>query len=382
VNESKKICRILHVVGMMDRGGSETMLMNIFRHINRDKFKFFFLTHLPDTGAYDKEIKQLGGTLFFIPSLGTLGYARYITTLYRFIREKGPFDIVHSHLDWQGGAIALAARLAGVKNIIVHSHSSSWRKPDTLPYNLLLKFNRFLVAFCASEGWACSQEAGEFLFSKRLFKRGAYRKIRNAIDLDSYKNLTQESALRMRKILGIPEKTLVLGHVGTFLKSKNQVFLIQIAVQLKKQNWDFRLVLIGDGAMRQEIEDVVVTHGLSEQVMFFGLRDDIPECMNMFDALLFPSLYEGLGIAAIEAQAAGIPCLVSEHIPREVDMGLGLVMHLSLKSVESWIAALHDVRSRRFHLRSQIDEQITTKGYNIRESVNEITSLYELICTN
>lgn len=366
---------------MMNRGGSEAMLMNIFRHIDRDKFKFFFLTHLPDAGAYDEEIKQLGGTFFFIPSLGTLGYARYITTLYRFIREKGPFDIVHSHLDWQGGAIAVAARLAGVKNIIVHSHSSSWRKPDTLPYNMLHRFNRFLIASCASECWACSQEAGEFLFSQRLFKRGKYRKIRNAIDLDLYKNLTQESALRMRQILGIPEKTLVLGHVGSFLKSKNQVFLIQIAVQLKKTNWDFRLVLVGDGAMRQEIEDLVTTHGLSEQVLFFGLRGDIPECMNMFDAFLFPSLYEGLGIAAIEAQAAGLPCLVSEYIPREVDMGLGLVSYLPLKSVERWIAALEDVRSRRCHLRSQIDEQITIKGYNIRESVNEITSLYELICT-
>jgi glycosyltransferase EpsF len=190
--------RILHAVGMMNRGGSETMLMNIFRHIDRDKFQFFFLTHSRDTGAYDEEITKLGGVIFSLPSLGTLGFVRYMAALRRFIRDHGPFDIVHSHLDWQGGAIAAAARLAGVKSVIVHSHSSSWHKPDALLYNLLHRFNRFLIAAYASEGWACSPEAGQFLFSKRLFAGGHYRTIRNAIDLDRYRNLTQESASTMR----------------------------------------------------------------------------------------------------------------------------------------------------------------------------------------
>jgi glycosyltransferase EpsF len=379
VNTNKKIFRILHAIGMMNRGGSETMLMNIFRHIDRDKFKFFFLTHSSDIGAYDKEIKQLGGTLFSLPSLGTLGYARYITTLCRFIREKGPFDIVHSHLDWQGGAIAVAAKLTGIKSIIVHSDSSSWEKPDTLLYNLLHKFNRFLIASCASEGWACSQEAGEFLFSKRLIKSGRYKKIRNAIDLDWCKNLTQESALMMRQAYGIPEKTLVFGHVGSFSKPKNQTFLIQIATQLKKKNWDFRFVLVGDGIMRQEIADLTNALGLSAYVVFLGMRDDVTECMNMFDAFLLPSLFEGLGIVAIEAQAVGIPCFVSEHVPQEVDMGLHLVEYLPLDSIERWIDALVDIKARRCHNRSQIDEQITTNGYNIRESIKEIMSLYQTI---
>ena len=118
---SVKSVRILHTVGMMNRGGAETMLMNIFRHINRDKFTFFFLVHSPDTGAYDREIRQLGGTLYYLPSLGTVGFTRYIVNLYRFILRSGPYDIVHSHLDWQGGAIAVAAKLAGMKTIIVHS---------------------------------------------------------------------------------------------------------------------------------------------------------------------------------------------------------------------------------------------------------------------
>jgi glycosyltransferase EpsF len=379
MDDRKKKIRILHAVGMMNRGGAETMLMNIFRSIDRDRFEFAFITHSLETGAYDHEIKQLGGTIHYIPSLGTLGYLRYIMTLRRFILDKGPFDIVHSHLDWQGGAIAAAARFAGVKNIIVHSHSSSWQKPDTLLYRLLHSFNRFIINAFASEGWACSQEAGEFLFSKRFLESGKFRKIRNAIDLDRYRCLNKDSAILMRRTFGIPEGTLVLGHVGSFSKPKNHRFLIQIASELKNKSMDFRLLFVGDGILRKEVTGLVNSYKLDEQVIFLGLRDDIPECMNMFDAFLFPSLFEGLGIAAVEAQAAGIPCLVSERVPHEIDMGLQLVEHLSLSSKEQWIAAIANIKKRRCVDRALIDEKIIANGYNIHQSITEITSLYELM---
>jgi glycosyltransferase EpsF len=379
MRRDRKKIKVLQAVGMMNRGGAESFLMNVFRHIDREKIELHFLTHSQGIGAYDREIRELGGTLYFLPSLGTLGYARYVMALRRFMLGNGPFDIVHSHLDWQGGAIALAARTAGVKRVIVHSHSSSWQKPDTLVYNLLHRFNRFLVASFAHEGWACSDEAGVFLFSKGFLSSGRYRKIRNAIDLDGYAALTRDGAIAMRHSLDIPDKTLVLGHVGSFSEPKNHTFLVKLAVQLKGMSWDFRLVLVGDGALRNTIHGLVESSGVSAQVIFTGLRDDIPEWMNMFDVFLFPSLFEGLGIVVIEAQAAGIPCIVSEHVPGEVDMGLGLVQRQPLDSIEHWTVASEDSRRRRRLDQSEVLRQIANRGYSIRESIKDIAGLYESI---
>ena len=378
MKEDAKSVRILQAVGTMNRGGAETMLMTIFRHINPDGFKFIFLTHSDAVGAYDEEILRLGGKLYSIRSLGTLGYIGYFKTLRRFILANGPFDVVHSHLDWQGGVIALAAKSAGVKKIIVHSHSSSWEKPNTFIYRLLHTFNRFLIALCADEGWACSREAGEFLFWKRFFRKGKYRKIPNAIDLDLYSKLTVDKANAMRKTFGIPAQALVFGHVASFSWLKNQKYLIELATELKKKNWNFRIVFVGDGAMRQEVEELASARQVSGETLFLGLREDIPECMNMFDALLLPSVFEGLGIVAIEAQAAGIPCLVSDRVPREVDMDLGLVRHLPLDSPADWITSLENIKDRRCKDRSRINNRITAKGYSIDESIGEIEGLYRL----
>jgi len=378
MKERAKSVRILQAVGMMNRGGAETMLMTMFRHINRDEFEFIFLTHSDAVGAYDQEILNLGGKLHSIHSLGTLGYTGYFISLRRFILNNGPFDVVHSHLDWQGGVIALAAKSAGVKKIIVHSHSSSWEKPNTFIYRLLHTFNRFLIVLCADEGWACSREAGEFLFWKRFFRNGKYKKIPNAIDLDLYSKLTIDKANAMRRTFGIPAQMLVFGQVASFSWLKNQTYLIELATELKKKKWNFRIVFVGDGAMRQEVEDLASARRVSSEILFLGLRDDIPECMNMFDALLLPSVFEGLGIVAIEAQAAGIPCLVSARVPQEVDMDLGLVHHLPLESPDQWIASLENVKGRRCFDRSRINNSITARGYSIRESIGEIERLYRL----
>jgi glycosyltransferase involved in cell wall biosynthesis len=174
-------------------------------------------------------------------------------------------------------------------------------------------------------------------------------------------------------------ETLALGHVGSFSEPKNHTFLVKLAVQLKGMSWDFRLVLVGDGALRNTIHGLVESSGVSAQVIFTGLRDDIPEWMNMFDVFLFPSLFEGLGIVVIEAQAAGIPCIVSEHVPGEVDMGLGLVQRQPLDSIEHWTVASEDSRRRRRLDQSEVLRQIANRGYSIRESIKDIAGLYESI---
>jgi glycosyltransferase EpsF len=377
--KNKQRIRLLHAVGMMNRGGAETMIMNIFRNIDREKYEFNFLTHSSESGAFDEEIKKLGGTIYSLPSLGTLGYVRYVIYLFCFIKANGPFDIIHSHLDWQGGAIAVAARLAGVKKIIVHSHSSSWQKPYTLPYRLLYRFSRLGIALFASNGWACSQSAGEFLFPKRWIYNGKYQKIPNAIDLAAYKNLNADTTKEMRKRLDISEQTIIYGHVGSFSRPKNHEFLLELASWLKMRNWDFCFVFIGDGALRGKIQSQVNDKNLGKQIKFLGIQENIPECMNFFDVFLFPSLFEGLGIAVVEAQAAGIPCFVSNRVPYDVDMQLDLVEYLPIDSVEPWIEALTNAKIRRCYDRLKIEQQITNMGFNVRDSVKEVANLYDAI---
>ncbi len=375
--EKYRPIKVLHCVGKMNCGGAETMVMNLYRQIDRNKVNFNFLVHTQEKGYYDDEILELGGRIYHIGSQGSLGIRGYIHTLTRFLKEEGHFDVVHSHMDWQGGFIALAAKRAGVRKVIVHAHTSKLMNKHII-YKFLLLIQKLCIARYATDYLACSKSAEHFLFYKGLCPKEKRIIFPNAIDLLAYQAIDRKA---VRKELQIEEHTLLIGHIGSFSSFKNQLFLIKIAKKLQEDCLDFKMLLIGGGQenYKKQVIQVIRDNQLQERVEVLDVRNDIPCMMYALDLFVLPSLFEGLGIVAIEAQAAGTPCIVSEGVPKDIDMGLGLVSWVSLEREDKWIEKIE-----KMGIKEKVDEEIcyqaiTQKGYNILESTKQIQDLYTSI---
>ena len=319
--------RVLHVVTHMNRGGLETMIMNYYRHIDRTKIQFDFLTHRDGKKDYDDEIQKLGGKIYHLPPLNPLDKKGYLKKLDDFFREHPEYKVVHSHLDCMSAYPLRAAKKYGVPVRIAHAHSTSEEKKD-LKYLIKLYSKRKIPVY-ATDLFACSQKAGEWMFGNRDFTV-----MKNAINCEKY--LYNESiALEVKKELGIEGK-FVVGHVGRFSIPKNHKFLIDIFRQIYTQNPNAVLLLVGEGVLMDEIKQKVKEYQLEQSVKFLGLRDDVERIMQAMDVFVFPSLYEGLPVTLVEAQAVGIPCVVSSEITKEINIASNIKFLALSQSAEEW----------------------------------------------
>lgn len=361
---------ILHCCGTMNVGGAETMVMNWYRNIDREKFVFDFLVFSKDKGVFDDEIVSLGGKVYYAPSLGEAGFIGYLRNLVKVLKEIPKIHVIHSHMDWQGGFIAFAAYLAGIKSRVVHSHAMQEMFQANTLYHFIIKMGKFLIRLFATDRLCCSEAAGKSLFEKKEFAV-----IKNAIDLDKFKEIDLAERNQLRAQYHIAKEDFVLGCVGSISENKNQIFLLQL---LKNLEYDIKLVLVGQGRMEQTLKEKAKEFGLEERVIFTGLQENVPKFASMFDLFVFPSKREGLGIVAVEMQALGIPCIISEGVPREVDMGLNLVEQISVNSSDRWIEAIREIEkapSKRGDCRLRI-KKIQQQGYEIKESVKRLEEIY------
>jgi len=355
--------RVLHVVTYMGRGGLETMLMNYYRNIDRSKVQFDFLAHRDFRADYDDEIEALGGRIFRLPRL--VPWSRdYRKALDSFFADHPEYKIVHVHQDCLSSVILKAAHKRDVPVRIAHSHSGSQDK--NLKYLIKLWYKRAIPAY-ATELFACGKEAGDWMFAGAPF-----RVLNNAIDTKKYV-YDPEVDRRIRKSLEIPEDAFVIGHVGRFQAVKNHSFLLDVFAKAKQQKEDAVLLLVGDGDLRPEMEEKAVSLGISDSVIFTGVRSDVPELMQAMDVFVFPSLYEGVPVTLIEAQAAGLPCIVSEGVPAEAAK-TGLVKHLPLSAgAAAWTA---EVLKTRGTARQDTAEQIIQSGYDIEANAQWLQNFY------
>ena len=352
--------RILHIVTYMGRGGLETMLMNYYRSIDRTKVQFDFLTHRDFRADYDDEIEALGGRIYRLPNLNPFSRS-YLGALDRFFVEHPEYRIVHSHLDCMAGIPLKAAKKHGVPVRIAHSHSS--RQDRDLKYPLKLLFKRSIPGQ-ATQLFACGEEAGKWMFGTDDF-----RVLNNAIDAERYcfdPKVRQE----VRSELGIPADALVAGHVGRFMAPKNHGFLLRIFAELPDHA---RLLLVGDGELRAENEHLAEELGIRDRVIFAGLRRDVERMLQAMDVFVFPSLYEGLPLSIVEAQAAGLPCLISDKVPIECKK-TDLVTQIPLDaSPAEWAKA---VASAAETPRRDTLAQIREAGFDIRANAEWLQNHY------
>ncbi|WML51589.1 glycosyltransferase family 1 protein [Neobacillus sp. PS3-12] len=367
--------RVLHIVSTMDRGGAETLIMNIYRNIDRKKIQFNFITHTPMKCDFEDEIIALGGRIFKIPSLGQLGPFSYVRDLMK-IMSAHSYEAVHIHTDFQGGFPALAAKLSGIKIRICHSHSNSWPRGNQFMDRTALKIFQTLIKISSTRFCSCSSEAAEFLFGKRSFESSKVKILNNGIDLTQFENI-QENRNEILRELDIPVGAKIIGHVGRFSTSKNQTFILKVLKKLLEKDKRVFALLVGDGPLKQQIEEEALKLGIVDHIRFLGVRSDIPRLMRHFDVFLFPSLFEGFGIVTIEAQSSGTPCIMSDMVPRSTDMGLGLVTYLSLdESIDVWGNKLLDAFKVERPNKQLVFEAISKNGFSIKSTINDWLELY------
>lgn len=292
------------MLNSMGMGGIENFIMSLYRSINREEYQFDFILQSKDEGFFEKEIKELGGKIYKIPRIESQPF-KHISEL-RKILKSNEYIAFHRHTDNSVNFMDLAvAQSVNIKNVVVHSHTTSHSK------ELLNKMFRPLLYSLADEHLACSKAAGEWLFGKKEFKV-----INNGMQLDKYE-YSEEKRKSCRERFGFAPTDIVIGHVGRFNDVKNQKFLIEVFEKISKLNEQYKLVFCGDGELRGELSLYCKENGLDGKVVFLGVRKDINEILQAMDLFAFPSKYEGLGIALIEAQLTALPCLVSNNIPNE-----------------------------------------------------------------
>lgn len=355
--------RILHVVTYMGRGGLETMIMNYYRHIDRDRVQFDFLTHRDFRADYDDEIEALGGKIYRLPRL--VPWSRhYHKALHSFFAGHPEYKIVHVHQDCLSSVILKAARKHGIAVRIAHSHNSSQDK--NLKY-LIKLFYRAQIPRYATQLFACGKDAGDW-----MFRGQPYQIISNAIDSKQHV-FDYSRRMSMRQKLGLPSNAFVIGHVGRFDLQKNHSFLLDVFASAKAQQRHAVLLLVGDGNLRAEIEQKAAALGLSDDVIFTGVRSDVPDLLQAMDCFVFPSMYEGLGIVVIEAQASGLSCIVSDGVPSECAI-TDLVEHCPLsKGPEYWART---ILKRKGILRTDRSREIIQAGYDITAKAQWLQNYY------
>ena len=330
MSEQDSPIRIAQIIGKWLGGGVESVVMNYYRHIDRSKIQFDFICDEDSTNIPYDEINSLGGKVILIPPYQKV--IKYHNELKKVLKD-GNYKIVHSHINTLSVFSLWAAKSAGVPVRIAHSHSTTNKKEKKK--NLMKQVLKHFSKVFATDYMCCSELAGRWLFGDKEYDRGNVYLLNNAIDLDKFKydeNIRKEK----RKELNISDDTLVIGHVGRFVEQKNHRFLIDIFNEVHKERKNSILLLAGQGPLVEEIHEKVNELGLNDSVRFLGQRKDIDKLYQAMDLFLFPSLYEGLGMVAVEAQVSGLPCVVSTEIP-EIAKVTEKITFVNLENkIETW----------------------------------------------
>lgn len=323
-----EVKRLLCITSSMNTGGAETFLMKMYRALNREKYQMDFCVN-EDTNFYEKEILELGGRMYKIPAK-TQSLTGWYTELKRIVRDNRYQYVLRIGEHSLATLDLMVAKQGGADYLIIRSSNAS---SGGSVKQLLHKVFQFLAITVPTVKLAPSTEAAEYTFGKGCVDNGDVVLLHNAIDTDVY-HFDPEGRERVRKELGL-EGMFVVGHVGRFNQQKNHDFLLDVFYALQKKKPEARLVLVGQGELEEQIRQKAQNLGVAQYVVFTGVRKDVPQLMSAFDVYVFPSLYEGMPNTVIEAQATGLPCVISDTITKEANI-TGLVKYLPLADVNDW----------------------------------------------
>ena len=309
--------RVLHSVSNMARAGIETMLMNYYREIDRDQLQFDFLANKPIPGEYDEEIRSMGGRVFVSPGLNPLHFPEYKRFVAELLHENPDIRIVHAHNEAMGYYALKSAKDAGIKVRIAHAHNTQIIKDYKYPLKMVCKQ---LLPGAATDYWSCGRDAGIYYYGEKRWKESGFI-LHNAIDTMRF-TFRQEARDHQRKLHNL-EDCFVIGHVGRFNVQKNHTRLLDIFAEVIKTVPEARLALIGTGELEDSVKEKAKALGIQDKVLFLGQMGDVSEWYMAMDCFVLPSLFEGLPVVGIEAQATGLPCVFSDKVTDEVLLSPG-----------------------------------------------------------
>ena len=368
------------MLGRLDMGGAETMIMNLYRKIDTSRVQFDFVIHTEEECAYSEEVRALGGRIYSMPRFCGSNLFAYISAWKRFFQTYPEYRIVHGHMRSTAAIYLGIAKKFGLVTI-AHSHNmSSGSGVLAVVKNLL----QLPIRHTAQELFACSVASGQWLYGKKKATGTHFHVLNNAIDTNKF-CFEQDVRTQIREEQSVDEQCLVLGHIGRFEEQKNHRFLIDVAAKViecrQKEGLETRLWLIGEGVLEKAIQAKVAALGIEEQVKFLGIRSDVHAWMQGMDVLVFPSLFEGLPVTLIEAQAAGLAIVASDTVTREVAL-TKLIKYQSLATEDrDWAACICKTASEytienRNEYAGLSAEKLIEAGYDIAETAKWLQEFY------
>lgn len=363
--------RILHITGRMDRAGAETMVMNLYRAIDRNQFQFDFLYFTAEKCDYDDEIEKLGGNIYRITESNPI---RRMLATKKLLQANSQWQIIHGHTLFSNAFHVWAAKMAKVSYRIVHAHSTNDTSHKSFIGKLYKKISIQSIDKNATHFIGCGMEASKFLFPKQkevLF-------LPNSIDTTYFAEIGENEKDYLNKEFHIDDSYLKIIQVGRLQTVKNHTFSLRIAKKLKENNIPFKMFFVGQGALEKELKQRIKEKNLFDEVLLIGLRSDIPQLMAGADVMLMPSLHEGFPVVLVETQSVGIPSLVSNTVSSEVDLDVGLVAFESLDaSLENWVEKLSSLKHKKRIEKNERLNKLAEQGFDIHTSVQILSELYK-----
>lgn len=363
--------RIIHVVHGMDCGGTENIIMNLYRNIDREKVQFDFLVHTNKDCFFDDEIKRLGGRIYRVPYYTISNLSSYRKALNRLFSAHKEWSVVHGHL---GSCACIYLSIAKCYGLYTIAHSHAINDKNINLKVLLYRFHAFLSRGVADFYMGCSYEAGVDRYGKKIANSSKFQVINNGINARQYvfDPFTRD---RIRDEFGIQEK-YVIGHVGRFNVVKNHKFMVAVLAELKKRSYDYVLMFVGDGELRQAVANQAKELGVLDSVIFTGIRKDVPDLLQAMDQFIFPSFNEGLGIGLIEAQAAGLPCIANKDGIIPLAKISPLVEFISLNDgAAKWAMHIDKIRANNLE-REDMYKIVYDSGFDIIRVTKWLENFY------
>lgn len=357
--------RILHILQRMEPAGVQTLLMNIYRNIDRKKIQFDFLVHYKTPQFFDKEIEKMGGRIYRCSIREDYNLFKYTQELQKFFKEHTEYHIVHGHMHTLGGIYLKIAKDNGIKIRIAHSHTNNTQTDFKKPIKVVM--NRLYSKY-ATHLFACSNIAGKYMFKNQQFTV-----INNGIDSERFKFDVRKRE-EIRNELKLKNEKLI-GTVGRFEKQKNQLFTIEIFKEFCKTDANSKLLFVGTGSLENKIKEKVLKEGLKGKVIFLKNRRDLDKIYCAMDAFLFPSLFEGLGIVAVEAQTAGTPVICTDTLPSEINI-TPIIYRVSLKeNAENWSKKIKEAMSNDL-VHTDTTSYTIKANYDIKDISKKLEQFY------
>lgn len=366
--------RVLHMIGTLEIGGSQSFILNIYNNIDRNKLQLDFIVDHPDRMDYEDEVKRLGARVFIMPMFNGKNTDEIKKAWNKFFEEHPEYKVLHSHVRSYASIYLPIAKKHGLKTII-HSHSTSNGSGLLAVVKSILQYP---LRYQADYFMACSREAGEWLFGKKVCDSNRFQVATNAIDAKKYV-FNERTRAEARQELGLTDE-FVLGCLARVVEPKNPLFVIDVMDELLEIKPTAKLLFIGDGDLLEAVKEKARNVGIDGSIIFTGARTDVDRMLSAMDCYLLPSVWEGLGISLIEAQASGLKCLCSENVPSAaVVTDLVEVVPLA-KGSKCW--AEKAVEKAGDYKRENQYEKIKSAGYDIAENVEIMSSFYMELATS